>query len=110
LVIGVMDILSADPDLTEVARHSQGRCSGTGSAGVSLDLKVGSQRWGLGEGLGSEGQKKRKRQEGRERKGWGEPAAMCGDFLTAVQIDPGRNGRISHWLSKWRRSFGVFQR
>jgi hypothetical protein len=44
LVIGVMDILSAVPDLTEVARHSQGRCSGTGSAGVSLDLKVGSQR------------------------------------------------------------------
>jgi hypothetical protein len=47
LVIGVVDILNAVPDLTEVARHTQGRCSGTGSAGVSLvvlDLKVGSQR------------------------------------------------------------------
>jgi hypothetical protein len=39
-----MDILNAVPDLTEVARHTQGRCLGTGSAGVSLDLKVGSQR------------------------------------------------------------------
>ena len=44
MVIGVMDILNAVPDLTEVARHTQGRCLGTSSAGVSLDLKVGSQR------------------------------------------------------------------
>jgi hypothetical protein len=36
-----MDILNVVPDLTEVARHTQGRCSGTDSAGVSLDLKVG---------------------------------------------------------------------
>jgi hypothetical protein len=43
-VIGVMDILNAVNHLTEVARHTQGRCDGTGSAGVSLDLKVGSQR------------------------------------------------------------------
>jgi hypothetical protein len=44
--VGGMDILNAVPDLTEVARHTQGRCSWTrtGSAGVSLDLKVGSQR------------------------------------------------------------------
>jgi hypothetical protein len=46
-----MDILSAAPDLTEVARHTQGRCSGTGSAGVSLDLKVGSQREAVWFGL-----------------------------------------------------------
>jgi hypothetical protein len=39
-----MDILNVVPDLTEVARHTQGRYSGRGSAGVSLDLKVGSQR------------------------------------------------------------------
>ena len=32
------------PDTRPEQRPEQGHCSGTGSAGVSLDLKVGSQR------------------------------------------------------------------
>ena len=54
LVIGGMDILKLDGrlrpslvfrTLTEVGPDTpQGRCSGTSSAGVSLDLKFGSQR------------------------------------------------------------------